>query len=296
MKFGGHETFPIREGWLHKGLTLLRDSPNMQSDPYVADHLGVGRNMAKSIWHWLKVTRLVDVVRESKSPRLVLSDLGTCILEQDPYQLETGTWWALHANIVTQSEQSVVWSWFFNEYATERFDRAQCLAHLSRKLEIVGMRKPRSETLARDLQCLLLSYARPYPMEKEDPEDANECPFRELGLLSHHRDTGIYTFQRGIKEIPPEMIGYIIALTDDDPGDAPKIRIPLKVVLSGPRMPGRVLGLSGEELALLLQDAEKLLGTTMINVRAFGGERMLEVTRTSPADWLEYFYMRVRST
>ena len=41
MRFGGHETFTIREGWLHKGLKLLTKNPDLLLDEYVADRLGV---------------------------------------------------------------------------------------------------------------------------------------------------------------------------------------------------------------------------------------------------------------
>jgi hypothetical protein len=51
MRFGGHETFAIREGWLHKGLMLLANHPARVDDNHVADWLGVGRNMGKSIKH-----------------------------------------------------------------------------------------------------------------------------------------------------------------------------------------------------------------------------------------------------
>lgn len=56
MKFGGHETFPVREGWLHKGLKLVVEEPEKLVDEHVADWLGVGRNMAKSIRYWLQAT------------------------------------------------------------------------------------------------------------------------------------------------------------------------------------------------------------------------------------------------
>ncbi len=43
----GHETFAIREGWLHKGLRLLDENAEIFTQDDVADHLGVGRNMGK---------------------------------------------------------------------------------------------------------------------------------------------------------------------------------------------------------------------------------------------------------
>ena len=60
MKFGGHETFPVREGWLHKGLKLVVEDPEKLIDEHVADWLGVGRNMAKSIRYWLQATGLCE--------------------------------------------------------------------------------------------------------------------------------------------------------------------------------------------------------------------------------------------
>ena len=62
MRFGGHETFPVREGWLHKGLKLVVEEPEKVVDEHVADWLGVGRNMAKSIRYWLQATGLCEQV------------------------------------------------------------------------------------------------------------------------------------------------------------------------------------------------------------------------------------------
>src|SRR5688572_17236500 len=101
MKFAGHETFAIREGWLHKGLKLLRSSPELLHDPYVADWLGVGRNMGKSIKHWLIATGLANVSGGSgKQLQLVSTQLGDLIASRDPYFVQIGTWWALHIELI----------------------------------------------------------------------------------------------------------------------------------------------------------------------------------------------------
>ena len=96
MKFSGHETFAIREGWLHKGLKLLIEEPELLYDEYVADWLGVGKNMSRSIRHWLEVTGLAK--RETGSGRhrqvrLKETELGRLISERDPYFVDIGTWW-----------------------------------------------------------------------------------------------------------------------------------------------------------------------------------------------------------
>ena len=63
MRFGGHETFAIREGWLARGLELLTTTPELLVDEFSEDHLGVGRNMAKAIRHWLVATGLAESTR-----------------------------------------------------------------------------------------------------------------------------------------------------------------------------------------------------------------------------------------
>jgi DNA-binding MarR family transcriptional regulator len=82
MRFGGHETFPIREGWLHKGLRILNEDPELLSAEDLADHLGVGRNMGKSIRHWLQATQLAEKNPDAESGKrtlLQLTDLGHLI-------------------------------------------------------------------------------------------------------------------------------------------------------------------------------------------------------------------------
>lgn len=102
MKFGGHETFAIREGWLHKGLHLLQKDPALILNEYASDELGVGKNMAKSIRYWLRVTGLSEEKGPSKQKTPVLTDFGRLVLEKDPYFNLPGTWWALHINLVNK--------------------------------------------------------------------------------------------------------------------------------------------------------------------------------------------------
>ena len=90
MRFGGHQTFFVREGWLAKGLALLReDASGVRRHPYVADQLGVGRNMAKSIEHWLLATGLAEKTERrgrgrSGQPRLKVTELGEVVSLHDP--------------------------------------------------------------------------------------------------------------------------------------------------------------------------------------------------------------------
>ena len=142
MRFGGHETFPVREGWLHKGLKLVVEEPEKVVDEHVADWLGVGRNMAKSIRYWLQATGLCEQVsgrRPRKGSLLQPTPLGNLVWERDPYFTDIGTWWALHVNLISSEEHASTWDWFFNSFKLQRFDKAVCVEGLQRFLQMKGL-------------------------------------------------------------------------------------------------------------------------------------------------------------
>ena len=193
MKFSGHETFAIREGWLHKGLKLLIEAPDKLVHEFSADWLGVGKNMSRSIRHWLVVTGLARRLKgKGRQTRLEETELGRLVYERDPYFVDIGTWYALHVNLVAPQTQVYTWKWFFNSFTHSRFEKSMCINRLKRDVENVQSRSPSENTIERDVACLLQSYARNIPTENKDPEDALECPFVELGLLSYFRSSEYY--------------------------------------------------------------------------------------------------------
>ena len=171
MRFGGHETFPIREGWLHKGLRLLIEEPEKLASEEAADRLGVGRNMAKSIRYWLVATGLAKVAAQNRDRGTPYepTQLGLLIWEGDRYFLDLGTWWCLHINLVNSKNHAWIWGWFFRQYGATRFERAVCIEAASRYLSHNETRPPNLRTLQRDVACLLQSYARCIPDEVSDP-------------------------------------------------------------------------------------------------------------------------------
>ena len=211
MRFGGHETFWIREGWLYKGLKLLVEQPELLVDEHAADWLGVGRNMAKSIRHWLVATGLADRVTTGKQASFAPTEFGQLIYDRDLYFSEIGTWWALHVNLVHNPAHANSFSWFFNHFNLNRFEKAACVENLHRALQLSQSRLPSPKTLDRDIACLLGSYARSIPGVKGDPEESRECPLTELALFSHFRTSGYYQVHQGMKDIPPHLFGYAMS-------------------------------------------------------------------------------------
>ena len=64
LRFSGHDTFHCKEQWLLKGLQLIENQGVKQEKPFEIQYaiplLGVGKNMVRSIQHWLKAFNLID--------------------------------------------------------------------------------------------------------------------------------------------------------------------------------------------------------------------------------------------
>lgn len=297
MRFGGHETFAIREGWLHKGLRLLNGDPQLIVDDHAADWLGVGRNMAKSIRHWLVATGLAESVagKGKDKPRLEISDLGQLVWRHDRYFTEIGTWWALHVNLVNTPQHAASWAWFFNSFACERFERALCLESLNRHLQMSTQRLPNPRTLERDIGCLLASYARTIPATNDDPEEGYDCPFRELRLLTHFRTSGYFQLHQGVKDIPAELLGYAIAKSFPDTtrgSGAADITVHDAARQAGG--PGRAFALTSEALYELASRFEGSASGSDIEIAGLAGNRLIRVARRAPTEWIKRYYENSR--
>jgi len=294
MRFGGHETFQIREGWLNKGLRTLIENPELLAEDNFADRLGVGRNMGKSIKHWLTATGLADLVPAPNSPkkkRLQVNDLGKIIFEYDPYFMENGTWWALHVNLVNNPDFAYSWNWFFNIFNLIRFERAVCLEGLRQQLQFQRNNMPAIKTLQRDLNCLLGSYAKRIPNEEEDPEDASYCPFIGLNLMSYYPSSGFYVLNNGIKKIHRELIGYSLAICSDNFSKGHEfVDVSIRDAAQIAGGPGRCFVLSNETFFDIIQSIEDSGYNQDFNLSGSAGERLLRIRCKESFQWMKEFY------
>ncbi|WP_020676161.1 DUF4007 family protein [Geopsychrobacter electrodiphilus] len=293
MRFGGHETFAIREGWLHKGLKLLICDPEKLIDEYAADWLGVGRNMAKSINHWLVATGLakLQVGRKTRKTPLEATQLGELVYERDPFFSEVGTWWILHINLVRSPENALSWEWFFNRFNQVRFEKSFCVDSLKRYLQLSGQRMPSLNTLERDISCMLSTYARKIPVDQGDPEESNVSPFADLHLLKFFRDTGTYQLNQEVKNIPPDILGYSLACAfSEGQLGAKQVDVTIKEATAQAGGPGRVFSLTAEALFDVALSVEKSLDGTGIEIVGLAGERAIRFEKKSPVIWLAQYY------
>jgi hypothetical protein len=293
MKFAGHETFHLRDGWLRKGLSISH-VPGEKGllSPAAPDILGVGSNMIKSIRHWLSATMLTSGVVEVESGKVTSrSELAEVIMKHDPYFQSEATWWALHVNLVNNSAFALAWNWFFNDFKANRFEKAYCVESLKRNLEYnPNLRCPAQKTLEKDISAILASYAQSIPRLNLTPEDTKDCPFLRLGLLTFSTESGFYIPQFGMKKIPSVMLGYSIIAsgTEDSPVDDNEyISLSITEAVSRRSGPGRALLMRPEELYDFALKAEQELGEDWIRVRGMAGNRVLEIKNTSKEEWLK---------
>lgn len=288
MKFSGHETFHIREGWLHKGLSLLHDSPDKFYDSFMHDWLGVGSNMGKSIQHWLVATGLVER-KQGDNRGMVVSELGHAILQYDPYFLSLFTWWVLHINLVNGIDQSSSWNWFFNHFSQMQFKKEQCVEQLRRYLSTRGSNLPGNKTLERDIGCLLSSYARIVPEEDTDPEENYNCPFRELGMLTYFKDTAAYHLTRNIRQVPGHALAYCLSVSMSN-SDAQICEISVSDAAIRINGPGRCFGVSPNGLFDLVESIMQSEPQCGVELVALAGKRMIQFPNFKPIEWISRYF------
>ncbi|MCC6428270.1 MAG: DUF4007 family protein [Phycisphaerales bacterium] len=77
-RFSGHESFPLRFGWLATGVRFCRQRPSGFSADAMVD-LGVGKNMVRWIRFWALEAGMIEAgpaVRSSRSSALQPTPLG----------------------------------------------------------------------------------------------------------------------------------------------------------------------------------------------------------------------------
>lgn len=204
-KLKGHEKFPLREGWLNKGLMAVTINPKVFSGNEGPDHLGVGTNMVKSIRHWMQSCNLIEKRKDGE----FLTDLAEIIKEKDPYFEDSFTLWILHSNLAKNIGNSTIWYLFFNKFKLEEFNKNDLMNQMQIEIfKIIGKSAPKS-SIKDDIDVMLNMYSK-VNLKNDDPEDKNICPFSNLGLIKKEDD--IYTkVQPDLRKINEMLILYEVS-------------------------------------------------------------------------------------
>jgi hypothetical protein len=231
LQFAGHETFPLRYGWLKKAYDAVSFDQGLDSNASSAFNeesaialFGVGRNMVISIKHWAIATDILaaEEYPGERAARITTGRLGNLIFGEalDPYLEHPGSLWMLHWMLAGKPGRATVWHWAFNEFHEPTFDRELMRRRLTRRCQELseagrlGKDRTISDiTIRRDVECLVRTYFALTGGVRRAPEDSIESPLAELGLIQKAGVGELYRFRRGPKSSLPDEV-FLFALVD----------------------------------------------------------------------------------
>ena len=206
MRFGGHETFHLRDTWIFKGMKMLKDHGDLFSQPEKSiEILGVGTNMVKSIKHWLIATQLVDI----QNGKMTQSKIGKLLNRFDPYYDHLGSIWLLHYFLSSNRENATTWFWFFNKFGVSEFTAESAVYYLESYCLSLE-KKINLSTLTKDINTLLRMYVEPKLYGHKTPEDINICPLSKLSLIKEVTNGSYRLHSPDIDDFPVEIFGYTL--------------------------------------------------------------------------------------
>lgn len=296
MLFAAHETFHLRDGWLFKGLSAIENDPLTFADPYATDTLGVGRNMVRAIRYWLVAAGLATETTENhdgkRRPKVQLSKLGRLIMRHDPHLEDEVSAWLVHFSLCANVKRATAWYWTFNHFPLTTFDAQTFLTYLSRWVSEHGGKRPVSEeSLRKDLNCVLRTYAPSRSIRKSGPEDGNECPLTALGLIDCLENSGTYRINVRQRTIPPSVMAYA-AMCFANRTSTGKSQVSLRDFSSAPLAPGRIFALSPDAVVENLDLLEKTFGRSAFRYVRTAGMNLLEIKGCAAEDFLSAHFKR----
>ncbi len=251
MGFGQHQTFYLRQQWINKALKEVKDKPRFF---YEQDHfevLGVGKNMAKSIRHWLNATQLTKEIRTTQV-EVVMTDLAQMILKYDPYIKSKQTLGLLHYLLVTEKNEASTWYWFFNVFNERIFNKALLMEQLTKWVTVDLQKSVSPSTLKKDIDCLIQLYTLK-EFKNQTPEDVIKSPFEILGLIQETTGANYMKTQIDFKG----SIGllYVTLLKYLEKNSVKEIS--LNELLSGDELWGKVFNLNRDVILNYIDDIQE---------------------------------------
>lgn len=261
-KFSGHETFPLRYGWLKKAYDAVADSEliaNNKSvflDDAVIAKFGVGKNMVASMRHWATAVGIIN----GNGTRT--TDIGNKFFSAnglDPYLEHPSTLWLIHWHLCGRPDKTT-WFWAFNYFHGESFERDHLVTGLDKLATERSWRRVATATIRRDVECFVRTYAAKTPSSKTIYEDALESPLAELGLMKPINKRDGFRLVRGTKSSLGVGV-FLYALIDFWERFSPNTNtLSFEAIAHEPGSPGRVFLLNENDLfdyLVEIQDSTK---------------------------------------
>lgn len=218
-QLSGHETFPLRYGWLKKAFDAVQDSKDEDdnravfSGPDAIARFGVGKNMVASMRHWANVSGIIT--EQSGKKRIETTALGRFIFGEDgldPFMENPATSWLIHWHLCGR-ETKTTWFWTFHHHPSISFERETLITGIKKLAEDRKWSRAAVNTIRRDVGCFIRTYVAQSAPGNASYEDSLDSPLTELGLIRPSGRRDEYRFVRGPKpSLGPGVFCY--AVTD----------------------------------------------------------------------------------
>lgn len=264
MRFGEHQTFHIREGWLFKGMAAIVEAeaegqlPTIFLDDDAPERMGIGRNMIRALRFWMQATGLAIEKKEQNRSVQYLTAFGKLVWIYDRYLENETTLWLIHYHLACSQDTATTWYWFFNEFAPVTFDEQSFLEALSRwVITSKSDKKVAQSSLKKDANCLLKTYLK--DNQSHTPENLIESPLAQLNLLNEVED-GLHKRYR-LERLDPthlDPLVFLYVIANRQAQARPGIhQVRLSQILREPMNAGRVFNLTTAALGELLSELNK---------------------------------------
>ena len=265
-KFGAHQTFSPRFGWLKKAFDGVSKNPQIFSDDDAPRHLRVGKNMVDSIAFWATAFRVISPLSEKAKSGARLYEatpFGRFIFDSergvDNYLEDPNTLWLLHWNSLQVGCQLPVWWLSFNSFPAVEFSSEALQIFVLEQTTASDWNFNNLKPIQKDVDCLLKMYSPRENQARLTVDDFLDSPFRDLGLLTPSSlTTSGFRFEYGPKAGLSAEVALTICL-DFIARTTPDARtVTIGRLVSDHGSPGRLLKLSEQALGELLSSATSL--------------------------------------
>lgn len=246
VSFTGHDSFPLRHGWLEKAFQEVRRSGGGEN-PFSSDdsiiRFGVGKNMVNAIKHWALASNFIRRGEDGYEVSDYASDL---MLSVDPYLENTTSLWKVHYEISKNSLNTTIY-WIFSCLNSSSFSREYLERKLGEFCQENGLAVPAPKTLKTDVAVALSMYCGGKRTTRRSEDDISH-PLQDLGLIRMNHD-GTYSVVVGPKKSLNDGLLFSAIQEFWDITDPNSTSIKLDTLLYGARSPGRIFALSEADLS-----------------------------------------------
>lgn len=296
-QFSGHETFPLRYGWLKKVFDRVAETEHHPEnrvacwgDDAIA-RFGVGKNMVASMRHWSKATGVIEEptnnsVRTTKLGRLLFGPVGLDLYMENP-----ATLWLIHWQLAARVEKTT-WFWAFNHYPAATFERDTLVKKLNRLAMDRQWARVANTTIRNDVACFVRTYVAQQLSSKAGHDDVLESPLTELGLIKAVGKKDGFRFVRGPKTTLGDGV-FIYSLLDFWSRFSTAATLSFEAIAHAPGGPGRIFQFDENDVADRLSSLDDSTNGALRWTETAGlqqVERNIDIDDESSLSWIRSDY------